>query len=104
MPLFSWLSWLYWLSWIASALAVAFAVCLVVIASLLLFVLVMACGGCVVVGGFLSLRMIATKRGHTVLARPLFVGCGLVICSALPLLHLLLTLRKSTQRRKLDAR
>ena len=40
-----------------SALAVAFAVCLVVIASLLFFV---GCG--CVVGGFLSLRTIATKR------------------------------------------
>ena len=44
-----------------SALAFALCGCLVVIALLLLFVLVVACGGCVV-GGFLSLRMIATKR------------------------------------------
>ena len=44
------------------------------------------------------------KKGRTLLARPLFVrGLWLVICLALPLLLLLLTLRKSILRHKLDA-
>ena len=56
--------------------ALAFVVAsLVLIVSLLFFV------GCVV-GGFLSLRMIATKRkGEPLgLVLSLFVGCGLVLC------------------------
>ena len=52
-------------------------VCLVVIASLRLFV----CFVCVV-GGFLSLRMIATKRKGAPCwcSLSLFVGCGRFIC------------------------
>ena len=51
---------------------------LVVVALLLFFV-----GFYWVVGGFLSLRMIATKRKGAPCWRvlSLFVGCGFVICS-----------------------
>ena len=44
----------------------------------LVLVVWFACLGCVV-GGFLSLWMIATKRKGKRFACPLFVGCGLVI-------------------------
>ena len=45
------------------------------------------------------------KKGRNFL-RPLFVGCchSFAICLALPLVHPLLTLRKSTQRHKLGMR
>ena len=73
---------------------------LVLFASLLLFVVVVW----VVVGGPFSLRMIATKKKGQAVCLSSLRGCGLVICLVLPLRHLLLTLRKSTQLRKSDAR
>ena len=57
-----------------SALAVAFAVCLVVIASLLFFVLV------VLLVVLFPFGRYDKKKGRTVWARPLFVCCGLAIC------------------------
>lgn len=74
------------------------------VALLLLFVGFYWVVGC----GFLSLRMIATKRKGKPLGLVLssFVGCcySFAICLELPLLPLLLTLRKSSLRHKLDAR
>ena len=65
--------------------AFALSVSCIVVASLVLFALLLFFVGCVgcVVGGSFSLRMIATKEGERRCwcSLSLFVGCGFVICS-----------------------
>ena len=60
--------------------AFALSVSCIVVASLVLFALLLFFVGCgCVVGGFLSLRMIATKRKGKRFACPLFAGCGIAM-------------------------